>query len=490
MTTRARVLLLYATLLVSGASVMVLEILGTRLLGPLYGVGVQVWAALITVTLLALAVGYWVGGALADRWPSGALFHLLVVLAAAATFLVEGLAGPITESFAGMGLEAGALTSALALFGPGLFLLGTLTPFACRIHPAHAERTGRTVGRLYAVSTLGSVLGALLSGFVLLPWMPVSRIFLATGAALAVIGVIGLVSSRRGTGIVAGAILLVFAMIPLKRTIAVRTEVSVVRDEQTFFNRIQTLDGFGERYLFLDGVVHTHILLDHPDPIRCEYIRMAEIVPAIRPMAKRFLLIGCGGGAMLRLLEGHGRTFEVLDIDPRVIETARRDFAAGVEGATFLVEDGRRYLRRGGTWDAVLLDVVSTENMPEHLSSVEFLREVRNHLEPDGVLFMNSIGEPGGRVLASMRRTLAEAFGQVVGFTAHAEEYSTNVLWVASAQPFDVPAPYRPRIYEAGGEGVVLTDDYNPINLWNAGMGLELRRDLQKRFGRAVFRPR
>jgi spermidine synthase len=492
---RHPVWLLHGTLLVSGAAVMVIEILGTRILSPYYGLGVQVWAALITVTLISLAVGYWVGGMLADRHPSPALFHGMLVLAGLTTLAMRTVASPVTAAFASMGIEAGALASALVIFGPALFLLGTMTPFACRLHPGRTTRTGSTVGRLYAVSTVGSVIGALLAGFILIPHWPVSRIFQATAILLGITGAIGLIVARRRIGIIA-AIVALLGFIPIEGAASAAIfGVTVVRDEQTFYSRVQTVDADGQRWLMMDGLVHTHISLVTPDDaIQCEYVRCAELVPAVRPGARRFLSIGCGGGAMLRLLEGKGRTFDVIDVDPTVIRTAREDFGADVTGATFHVGDGRMFVRNGGTWDAVLLDVVSTEVMPEHLSSVEFLLELKSHLTPDGVVLMNSVGRPDGRVLDSFGRTMRSAFTHVLAFTAHLDERSTNVLWLASDEPLTLPEDLRQayewRAYETGDTGVILTDDYNPVNHWNAALGRELRVELHRRFGRAVFEVR
>jgi MFS family permease len=292
---RAHALGLHGTLLVSGASVMIVEILGTRLLGPFFGLGTPVWAALITVTLAALALGYGLGGALADRRPSPALFHGLVVLAGVATALCRPLAGPVMERFEPLGLRAGALLSAVVIFGPSLFLLGTLTPFAVRLHPGRTSRTGGTVGRLYAVSTIGSVAGALLVGFVLVPAMPVSRIFQTTAGTLVLVGLLGLVLRRvkLGSAAAAGALaLVVLAPGPEPED---PFGITVVRDEQTFYNRIQTIDAFHERFLFLDGLVHTHLSTTIPDdPVQCEYVRLVELLADVRPEAKRFLAIGCG----------------------------------------------------------------------------------------------------------------------------------------------------------------------------------------------------
>jgi spermidine synthase len=177
-----------------------------------------------------------------------------------------------------------------------------------------------------------------------------------------------------------------------------------------------------------------------------------------------------------------------------VMRTAREDFGAGVTGARFHVGDGRMFLRDDGPWDAALLDVVSTEVMPEHLCTVEFFRELKARLRPGGVILMNTVGRPGGRVLGSFGKTLAAVFAHRLAYTAHPEPESTNVVWFASDSPLELPEDsrlgYADRAYDAGAAGVVLTDDYNPVNHWNASVGLALRRNLHREFGRGVFEAR
>ena len=478
--------LLHATLFVSGAVVMVLELLGTRLLAPLYGTGLPVWSAQITVTLAALAVGYWSGGALADRRPSAGPFLAILVLAALATLLVRPLATPVLQATSGLGLRAGVLVAAALLFGPALALLGMLGPFACRLHPAHAAATGRAVGRLYAVSTAGSVAGALLAGNVLAPALPLGRIFQLAALALAAMAVVGAVVTRRRRAAAGALAVLATAALPAGHP-ALPRGVRLVRDDQSFFQRVQTIDADGQRWLLLDGLVHTHVLLEGDDPVRCEYARAAELVPAVRAGARRFLAIGCGGGAMIRLLQGGDRTFDVVELDEAVVRAAREDFGAAVPGAVFHAGDGRAFLRGGGTWDAALVDVVSTETMPEHLSSSAFFGELKRALRPGGVALFNSIGAPGGAALASFGRTLAAAFGRVRGFTAHLEEGATNVVWLATDGPLELPEAlreaYEPRAYDPGPGGIVLTDDHNPVNAWNAELGLAFRRRLHDWLG-------
>jgi MFS family permease len=181
---------LRTAIFIAGACVMVLQVLGTRIIGPHYGVGLYVWTALISITLVALALGYWLGGKLADRRPSLLWFAGVLLLAAAAVGLIPLLRGFVIEAGWRFGLRGGALLSAGVLFFPPLFLLGMISPYAIRLEAAGAEVAGRSAGRLYAISTTGSVFGAMLAGFYLVPNFRVPVLLAATAGALALAAVL------------------------------------------------------------------------------------------------------------------------------------------------------------------------------------------------------------------------------------------------------------------------------------------------------------
>ena len=159
-----RRMLILLTVFLTGAAIMVVELLGVRLISPWFGTGLHVWAALISVALAALAVGYFVGGWLADRKPVAGRFHLLVVLGAAGVGLIPLYAPALIPAFVPVGLRAGALLAATGTFFPPLFLLACVSPFAIRISADRLDNVGMTAGRIYAVSTLGSVAGTLATG--------------------------------------------------------------------------------------------------------------------------------------------------------------------------------------------------------------------------------------------------------------------------------------------------------------------------------------
>ncbi|MBF0127922.1 MAG: fused MFS/spermidine synthase, partial [Magnetococcales bacterium] len=191
-----------------GALVMMIEILGSRVVGPFYGVGLFVWTSLIAVTLLALAMGYVIGGRLADRLRAERLLPWPIALAGLLLVSLPFWKGALLTATHPLGLRLGAFVSTLLLFGPPLLLLGCVTPLIVKIAAPDRERLGRVVGGLTALSTLGSVAGTVVTGFFLVPQLGVERIFQVSGLLLVALGGgCAWYPARRGAILVAGGML-------------------------------------------------------------------------------------------------------------------------------------------------------------------------------------------------------------------------------------------------------------------------------------------
>jgi predicted membrane-bound spermidine synthase len=180
---------LYLTVFITGASVMVIELLGTRMIAPFYGASLYVWSSLISVTMIALAVGYFVGGRWADRAKRTGL-SLIIALSAVGTLLIPWATRTVLLATDPLGLRAGAFVSALVLFSPSLTLLGMVGPFAIKLSTSRLDGIGNSAGSIYAVSTLGSVLGTLILGFFLFPLVGSRQIFIGLGLLLFILAVV------------------------------------------------------------------------------------------------------------------------------------------------------------------------------------------------------------------------------------------------------------------------------------------------------------
>lgn len=488
-----------AALLITGATTLVLEIVGTRVISPYYGSSIYCWSALITVTLVALAGGYNLGGRWADSAPSITLFARLICFAGVTIAAVPSLRVPVLKATTPLGVQLGALASATMLVAPALILLSALPPLAIRLTAQSLSGVGRASGDIYAVSTLGSVGGALLAGFVLVPNLSVVSILYGEAVLLLVLGAVGYRLSRSPIALrpaAAAAAVALFGFWPRPEP-----ETNVLFKKDSAYGQIKVLD-FGERrYLLINGTTQSMV-----DPRSGEsdsqYSQALESAAILRPGARRAAVIGIGAGTLIQDLERrYGYVADGVDIDPVVVDVARRYFGFSSKGVV-AVEDGRTFLERSkGRYAAVFLDAFGPETPPYHLFTREAFEAAREALEPRGILAINLVTlvhAPGDEAWKATLKTLRTVFPNVRAFRASdAYEGLGNVVFFCSDGPLpleSVLAKARPAIkaniaFMASHEltptlaeldgAPLLTDDFAPLESLLARSSLRWRRMLQ-----------
>ena len=253
---------LVLTAALCGALVMVIEILGSRVIGPFFGASLFVWTSLITVTLIALAAGYAAGGVLSDRNGSPAALYGIILLAGVLSLLVPLLKGPVLKATMSWGLRTGALASSLVLFGPPLFLLGCVSPYLVKIAAGELRTIGRTVGVFYSISTVGSFLGTVLTGFLLITYFGVNTIFTVVGFLLIALSAGYFLFFRRsGAALIALALpfLLHQSDAPFSKVMENGSTVTRIYSKDTYYGNLKVVDySYGpkrHRELMIDGLV-------------------------------------------------------------------------------------------------------------------------------------------------------------------------------------------------------------------------------------------
>lgn len=196
-----RIIALYTTSIISGFCMMALEILGARVLQPFFGSGIDVWAAIISVFILSLSVGYWIGGRIADKATSNRPLAMVIIIAAICYLLLPIWARPFLESLGPTihTARGGVLLASLILFLPPSLLLGCVSPMLVKLVFMGAERVGRSTGTLYAVGSFGNVMGILVSDFVLLVHFDLNHSIIGMGIAMGVMGTLHLLIPVAGT---------------------------------------------------------------------------------------------------------------------------------------------------------------------------------------------------------------------------------------------------------------------------------------------------
>jgi spermidine synthase len=464
---------------ITGAAVMILELIGTRIIGPFYGVSLYVWASLIAVTLIALALGYFLGGYLADRFPAVRLSHVIVT-AALGTAVIPFLTSPVLRLTDSLGLRGGAFTSALALFTFPLTALAMVGPYVIKRATHNLSGVGTVAGSVYAVSTVGSVAGTLLLGFSLLPMFGTKAILATLSLLLAVLAALVAWHERSAqTGTrslsVAAAAIGILAMSGLTASPKPVEGFTVRSDAESLYGWVRVVDDErrGFRLLLSDASVLSAVDVKN-DRSLLGYQEVLSLLPVIHRDATRALLIGLGGGHVARDFKTQGIVTDTIEIDPAVAEAARRWFHFEPTGI-FLVGDARYEITRLTVrYDLIVHDCFTGGAEPTHLLTKEMLGELRGLLKDGGVLALNYVGfrtGEGADAVSAVYRTLKSLFPSVRVFVTDKTDF-TDFIFLASQHPLRLEALGGDRRIHwlldhehrfADDAGFVITDDYNPM---------------------------
>jgi len=490
-------------------AVMVVEVLGTRLVAPFYGASLYVWSALILVTLVALALGYWVGGMWADKTPR--LPVLLGIIAAAGFFILilPYIHKPVLLFFGKMGLETGSLLSALIIFTLPMICLGMVSPFCVKLLSTGEEHLGLTVGSIYGVSTIGGVVGVLLSSFVLIPLVGVRRVFLVISIALLLLCLIGWILTRKKAGTAVAVILLIICGTAFAYTAPLPASNRMVLLDKidSSYGELMVIDLGKNRCLMMDGVMQTAAFKDRKvkpgEGLKHRY--NMELLPYYNPDGHDVMLVGLGGGLLVDLLSPYGFNFDAVEIDPKVIEVARNYFNFDRE---CVAGDGRYYLKtRDKKYDFIILDALQGESLSSYLFTKEMFELCKDRLGFGGILAINSLGLPGeSRISDVIASTLSEVFPHVEYYRSMPQNKPQLVTFFASMNPLSLenaeelarkkqvdPDPYESfqellsevkerKVPFTPDKKVVILDDYNPLEGEWAKLSFQWRQETRKIF--------
>ncbi len=505
---------LLVTAVSGGAIIMAVELLGARMLSPVYGGSLTVWAAMISVTMLSLACGYFLGGWLADRWPRPGLLYVALLLAAGLVALCPHLRFVLAGCYRVMGLKAGALSASALLFFLPLGLMGTVSPAAIRLLSAR-RRVGITAGGVYAISTIGSVAGTLLTGLWLIPAFGTPTGFRIAAVSLALVGALGLMTRLGLKGSAALLVPLALAFVPTPLASVGETyiapdgdQVKVIAVRDSAHGRIVVLEKGAYNLLVVGGIIQTGIprnldRLQKGDCLATHYFQ--ELLPyTVRePEKTSALLVGLAGGMTASMLKLYGMKIDAVDLDPEIIAVARKHFSFK---GNAVAADGRRFLEDcGEKYDFCVIDTYSGDVFPFHLASREAFLAARKTLKPKGILAINYIGAPQGAGFACTYRTLSEIFPHLRAIRGEPGDDVQTITVFASDRRIEFNGAWldhRPASFDAAdpiGEAIdtlsfkpdltgsfVLTDNYNPIDFLRADEALRWRTRTRKNIGPGV----
>jgi len=471
-----------------GATSLGTEIAAARLLAPYFGASTVIWANTIAVVLVALSIGYWFGGRVADRHPTQRALRLAVLGACVLLAAVPLAAGPffdvVVRAFDTLNAGAflGSLGGVLVLVALPLLLLGTVAPWAVRLAVHDVAQAGEVSGRLYAISTLGSLTGVFAAALVLVPQFGTQRTFILLAAALALVAAIVHVP-RRALLVPAG--LAALLLVPPGATRPAEAGTKVLSERESQYQYVRVVQRGDRRTLELNEGQAEHSVFRPSTTLTGGYWDGYLVMPfaGLDHPPRRMAMLGNAGGTISR---AYGRFFpgtviDGVEIDRKVSEAGRRYFGLTENPRLNVVtEDARPFLRRTDErYDVIGVDAYRQPYIPFYLMTREFFALAASRLTPGGVVVVN-VGHAGGadnsleKVIAATMRT---QLPNVMRFPIEAQ----STLLVASRAPLSagrmraalarhLRGPLAPLGQRAAAElrpapagGDVYTDDRAPV---------------------------
>lgn len=448
-----------------GGAVMACEVLSARMIAPFYGTTMFVWSTVIGVTLAALALGYFIGGYLADRYARPGLLFTVLALGASLIALMPITARFALEASSGMDVRSGSIAAALVFLLPPLVCLGATSPVIIRLASKTVERTGRTAGTVYATSTLSGILVTFLLGFYIIPIWGITKPAYVAAALLALLPAVWFFSKKK---LKAGvALLLVFAALPwflfAKKAPPPSSQFQLRYKAEGLLGQLAIVDvqadpgvAFPHRRLMLvNRQTQTIIDLDSGGSLLM-YSHAIAVAAAVKPAGSKALLLGLGGGVVANELLRLGFSVDAVEFDGRIVQAAKDWFQLDPR-CRVITDDARHFVRTfHGQYDVVVFDTFSGEAPPSHVFTLESLEQVKKILAPGGLVCINFSGfltGTEGLAAKAIARTLIAAGFHVKLLPTPGKESERNLVFLASLSETDFskigPARLNPFALEA-----------------------------------------
>lgn len=488
--------ILELVILISGAVVMIFELVGSRILAPYLGTSLPVWTSLIGIVLGSLSLGYFWGGKLADKKPSRGTLSLILVSAAALIgftaiaklYILATIYVYIAD------IRVGSVVAAVLLFAPASIFLGMVSPYAVRLRLKTLETSGNVVGRLYAISTVGSIVGTFLAGFILVPHLGSTKILYLLLVLLLFCAIImspSKMMALRIRNIFLFSLLLLFYTISLVQASILP---SLYTDIETQYNSLRIFEtkdqktGRPIRGMSTDPHgTQGAMFLDEDNDLVFDYLKYYRLAEHFAPKIERSLFIGGGVYAFPKdyVKRNKDAVIDVVEIDQGITETAKKYFNFNDNDRINVIhEDGRTFLNRNRSkYDVIYLDAFNAHlAIPFQLTTSEAVEIIYNTLEDEGVVLANiisSIEGENGKFLQAEVKTYQEFFPQVYVFSVNPNRDSHDMgnLMLIALKSDIVPAfvgedrelnKYLATVWnkEIKTNLPVLTDEFAPVDYY------------------------
>ena len=441
---------------ITGAGIMVLELAGSKMIGVHFGNTIYTWAAQIGVVLAALSIGYWYGGVLADQGNRWNYFYGLLSVASIWIMMLPFIQLFIPYLFY-FGSVIGPLIASMVLFFFPVFVFAMVYPMSIKEVCKDQDNLGRVSGFLYGYSTIASIAGTFLSGFVLIPLAGIKFIFIGLGLAVFVVSVLFRkdLFSR------------IFFALPILVFLVSIQSTNIVFETSSPYYEIRVVDSDGLRTLYLDSDRHSAQKINSSEP-EFDYVKLMLGTFDLASESNKVLVLGLGSGSMAQnILDNSNSTVDAVEIDPEVVKVAREYFGLKVENPRFglTIGDARSFLRSNTRkYDLMLIDTYSSHySIPFHLTTMEYFGYVNSSLSDDGLIVLNVISPRDNGIASYFNSTLLSVFSNVESYCPLNSGGVQNIVFIAWDHDWKAPGSIAGYHSCSVGSKAILTDDWAPV---------------------------
>lgn len=417
----------YIITFIASFCILVIEIVAGRILAPFVGVSLYTWTSIIGIVLAGISIGAYAGGMIADRFPGKKTLSLLLIISGLTTLLIPPAANIVAAQQFPVSLMLRIFIVTTIIFIVPSCILGMISPVVVKLAIKNLDRVGKVVGKIYAFSTLGSILGTFAAGFFFISFMGARNVILLMGAILILTGLLsgGLLKSKKtalAIIIIPSFLLWGIYDLAIKPALTADTYHYTESDYYTIkVKKTTSSDGTTPlEALVLDNLTHSYVNLQNPLHIEYKYERIYTDVfkwKFLKEQPFKTLTIGGGGYTFPRYMEVYypNAAIDVVEIDPEVTRVTyqflglpkdTRIKSYNTDGRWFVMHSKERY-------DVIFADAYNDLSIPYHLTTKEFAQQLKNILNPGGILLTNIIDDfQKGSFLPSYMKTVREVFGE------------------------------------------------------------------------------
>lgn len=482
--------LLEIVVFICGGSLMILEIVASRILAPFVGTSTIVWTSIIGTIMAFLSLGYWYGGKIADKNASHKTLSKIILFSAFSVLMIILINLYFLSLLQQMNLSSymTSIFASIFLFAIPSFLLGIVSPYSAKLKMNTLQTAGTTVGTLYAISTVGSIVGTFMAGFVLIPFLGTINILFVI--SLLLITASTLLSIKENLKL--KTLLLFLIIINFTFSNQAISQAKNFHDIDTPYNRIwiyeSTINGKQILQLKTDPFgIQSAMFLDNQYDLVFDYTKFYKLANHFNPNINNALMIGGAGYSFPKffLKNNPNARLTVVEIDPGMTAIAKKYFALQIDNPNLNIihEDARIFLNQNKIkFDTIFIDAFSSHlSIPHQLTTIETVKKIYEGLSDDGLVILNIISSFTGEknlFLQAELKTYSEIFPYINLYQVNnnPSDTSQNIIMIASktdilsdnqSEDEDISNMLK-KVYTKKIEATlpILTDNYAPVDYY------------------------